>query len=168
MGQRRRVTISFSFWSSSVVEWGIVALVVLAIGGGFGQQYRSLQGQAEFAMVQSTMGSLRTALVLDFVQRRVQGKPEDVAQVQRNPFKLLQGAPANYAGEFSMAQVAEVTPGDWVFDAACVCIGYRPLNPQWLEPSADPAVLWFRVSGAVGPMQLTAMHAYRWQGQVVN
>jgi hypothetical protein len=88
--------------------------------------------------------------------------------VQRNPFKVLQVVPATYAGEFSTSRVKEVTPGNWFFDPECICVGYRALNPQWLEPSADPAILWFKVRGATGPLQLTAANAYRWQGQTVN
>ena len=164
----RRITVSFTFWSGPLLEWTVLGAVLLAVLSVSAIQYRNLQGQAEFATVQSTMGSLRTALVLDFVRNAVQGKPVDVAQAQHNPFKLLQALPANYAGEQAASRMSEVAPGQWVFDAECVCIGYRPVNTRGLDSVGEHGGFWFKVQDAGGPLQLIPLHDYRWQGLAVN
>ena len=166
--RRRRITVSFTFWSGPLLEWMVLGAVLLTVLSVSAVQYRNLQGQAEFATVQSTMGSLRTALVLDFVRNAVQGKPVDVAQAQHNPFKLLEALPANYAGEKASARMAEVAPGSWVFDPECVCIGYQPVSTRGLDSVGENGGFWFKVQDAGGPLQLTALHDYRWQGQAVN
>jgi len=56
-------------WSTRWVEWGLLALciaVVMEFLWRYGQQVRA---QSERAAVQSTLGALRTALVLDYVHR---------------------------------------------------------------------------------------------------
>ena len=143
-------------------------MVLLVLIGSYGRQSSALQGQAELATVQTTLGALRTSLVIDFLQKQTRGNGSDVASAQRNPFKVLDFPPANYAGEVAMSDIAAVVPGSWVYDKECACIGYRLQNPQWLEPSTEPSVIWFRVSRPPGPLQLTAMETYHWQGQTVN
>jgi hypothetical protein len=132
------------------------------------QQSHALQAQAELAAVQSTLGALRTSLVIEHLQKAVHTDQGVVAGLQQNPFLVLRSLPANYAGEVARADIAGMSAGSWVFDRECVCIGYLPLNPGSLEPSTDPAVLWYRVGGAPGPLQITAEQAYLWQGQAVN
>jgi hypothetical protein len=143
-------------------------VVLLVLIGSYGRQSSALQGQAELATVQTTLGALRTSLVIEYLQKHVRGGGSDVAPMQRNPFKVLDVPPTNYAGEVRMSDVASVPPGSWVYDTECACIGYRAQNPQWLEPAKDPSVIWFRVSPSPGPLQLTAMETYHWQGQTVN
>jgi hypothetical protein len=145
----------------------MVALMVVAIGV-MRQKADDLLAQAEVAAVQSTLGSLRTALVIAHLQKVVQAGQGVVVDLQQNPFKILQGVPANYAGEVGRSDLAGVVGGSWVFDKECVCIGYVPMNAESLEPKVQPAVLWYRISGAPGPLQITATESYRWLGQAVN
>jgi len=142
--------------------------VLLVLIGSYGRQSSALQGQAELATIQTTLGALRTSLVIDHLQKQVQPNGASVVPTQRNPFKVLGVPPANYAGEVPMLEIAGVAPGSWVFDKECACIGYRPQNPQWLEASTESSAIWFRVSSLPGPLQLAAMDTYRWQGQTIN
>jgi hypothetical protein len=157
-----------SVWSGRALEWAILLTVILVLIGSYGSQSIALQSQAEVASVQSTLGTLRTSLVVEHLQRQARGSGSDVVPVQRNPFKVLDVPPVNYAGEVSMSDIAGVAPGSWVFDQECVCIGYRPQNHNWPESSTEPAALWFRVSPPPGPLQLTALEQYYWHGQTVN
>jgi hypothetical protein len=155
-------------WGGRMVEWGILALVILVFAGVFGQQLREVQARAELAVIQSTLGALRTALVVEHIKHTVAGNTKSVAVPQRNPFLLLDTVPVNYAGEHAVLQSEAVTPGSWVFDPACSCVGYVLLHPQWLESPPNLPALWFSVAGSSAPLSIHATQTYRWQGQVVN
>jgi hypothetical protein len=45
-------------------------------------------------------------------------------------------------------------------------VGYLPIWGEWLNSPSGDVMLWYRVAGANGPLQLTAREAYSWQGQV--
>ena len=53
------------FWSVRIVEWSLLAAVIVLLVLLFARQVRVIQGQGELAAVKSTLGALRTALVLD-------------------------------------------------------------------------------------------------------
>ena len=154
-------------WNTRLFEWGVVCLVVLAALFGVGRQYRAMQAQAEFAAIESMLGSLRTALVLDYLHSSVQRGTATEAERVKNPMQLIQ-TPVRYAGPIGMSAQASVEPGSWLFDPACICVGYRPLNPQWLEPQMEFPVLWFRVRDAGGPYTLTPAQPYVWRGQSIR
>jgi hypothetical protein len=150
-----------------VVEWSLLLLVILVVAGVFVRQFRYVQGQGELAAVKTTLGALRTALLLDHLKRAVED-PAALRPVQRNPFLLLEPVPANYAGALASAKGQGLRPGSWVFDAFCNCIGYEPLYPQALDLPSDAPALWFRVSAPPGPLQIQAMQTTLWQGQSVD
>lgn len=153
---------------SRLVEWSLLAGVIVVLALVFARQVRVLQGQAELAAVKTTLGALRTALVIDHVQKNVVAGNSSMALVQRNPFELLQRRPVNYFGEMTVAQAVAAPAGSWVFDPVCTCVGYAPIDAQWFDSPSGDAMAWYQVSGAPGPLQLTAKEAYVWQGQVMN
>lgn len=155
-------------FSLRVLEWGLLAIVVLAVVLLFLRHAREVRGQAEFAAIRSTLGALRTAFVFGHLKARTAGPQASVAVVQRNPFGLLQRRPANYLGEISAAEAAAAVPGSWLFEPECACVGYLPIDPQWLASANGAMTLWFRVIAGPGPLQLVAMDAYLWQGQVLD
>lgn len=155
-------------WSGRLREWGIVVVVLLTLMAVFERHVRVVQSQGELAAVKSTLGALRTALVLDFLQQTVHTARPNVLAPQRNPFLLLKALPDNYAGEFGALHMDTVAPGRWVFDPNCSCVGYLLLYPQGLESPAPVPAIWFKVGGAPGPLQITAMETYVWQGQLLN
>ncbi|MDO8767552.1 MAG: hypothetical protein Q7K57_02375 [Burkholderiaceae bacterium] len=153
---------------SRLVEWSLLAGVIVVLGLVFARQMRVLQGQAELAAVKTTLGALRTTLVIDHLQKTVVAKNSSMALVPRNPFELLQRQPVNYRGEMTPAAAAAAPAGSWVFDPVCTCVGYLPIYAQWFDSPSGDVMAWYRVSGAPGPLQLTAKEAYVWQGQVMN
>jgi hypothetical protein len=153
---------------SRVIEWCVLAALLLIVMGVFQRQMRAVQGRGELAAIQSTLGALRTAFVLEHIRQTVAGHAQSVAAPQRNPFLLLESVPPNYAGEHAVLQLESTAPGSWVFDPVCSCIGYVLLYPQWLETPPDLTTLWFSVLGRTGPLTINAVGAYVWQGQVVN
>jgi hypothetical protein len=146
------------------VEWGLTLLIIMLVTAYFGREFRNVQAQGELAAVKTTLGALRTALLLDHLKRAIEGT-EQTSPVQTNPFLLLAPVPVNYAGVLSENQAKLLKPGTWVFDAYCRCIGYEPLYSYALNTAADTSGVWFRISAPPGPLQITAMQSYRWQDQ---
>lgn len=168
MAMDRSAPLPVPLWSVRMVEWSLLAAVILVIALVFGRQVQVVQGQGELAAVKSTLGALRTALVLEHLQQNVMVHAQPVANTQRNPFELLDRPPANYLGEMSRAQAAFAPPGSWFFDRDCACVGYVPLDPRWLDSPSGSTVARYRLSGAPGPRQLVADEAYVWQDQVLD
>nr|WP_295786316.1 hypothetical protein [Rhodoferax sp.] len=149
-------------WSRRLTEWCFVALILLGLGFAFEREIRSLQAQSERVLVWSSLASLRTALVLNRLARQV--RPDDQSLVEKNPFRLLQQLPPNFAGEMPMRDVYRVAPGSWMFDPDCPCVGYRLQYPEWLEPAQEVSAIWFRIGNAGGSPSMTPLAEYRWLG----
>lgn|GEM_PF-1576637 len=152
-----------------LVEWGLMALLVLSLVVLFLHQTRDVQAQAEGAAVKRTLAGLRTAMTLDYLRvqagGQVHGTATSVAVSQRNPFELLDRVPTGYVGEKHWDVAASIKPGSWFFDRACPCVGYLPAGPPG-QFSAEPlGLLQFRLVSGSGPIQLVADRQYLWQGQ---
>jgi hypothetical protein len=159
---------SAPLWSRRLTEWSLLVLVLGVVVWAFGHQVRVVQGMGERAAVQSTLGAVRTALVIDHMQTSMRSADTGNAVRQNNPFLLLRSSPANYAGNTTRADMEAVAPGSWVFDPDCVCIGYRLLYPQWLESPVGAEGVWFRIESTAGPLQVTPLERYLWQGVEVD
>jgi hypothetical protein len=146
----------------------VVAGIIVVLAFVFARQVRVLQAQAELAAVRSTLGALRTALVINHLHQKVGGFSASVVNMQRNPFEVLAHRPVNYLGAMSASQVLGVPAGSWVFEPVCDCVGYVPLYSQWFVSPSGDVMAWYRLSGEAGPLQLTAKEAYAWQGEVMN
>ena len=154
-----------TFWSLRMVEWSILAFLVLGSGFWFVRQAYVVKGQSELAAVRTTLGALRTAFVLEHLRQAVRDSPESVAPSQRNPFNLVQGRPANYRGAISPGQLTDVPAGQWFFETVSESVGYRPFHAEWLYSPNGGNVVWYQVSQAPGPLQLKPLDSYRWQGE---
>jgi hypothetical protein len=168
MAQRRAQHLTWAGWSRTI-EWALAGLVVAVLVVVFTRHMRVVQGQGEYAAVKTTLGALRTALVIDYLHRHADPAFDaSVAKEPRSPFDLLQYRPVNYAGIVTARQALAVAPGSWVYDPACPCVGYRPVDDDWFDsPSGEP-LAWYMLGGAPGPLQLTARERYLWQDQVLD
>ena len=172
MAARAMRPLNLPTWSRTL-EWSVMGLVVAMLVATFMHYMRVVQGQGEFAAVRSTLGALRTALVIDHLQRSAAQVSNasvigSVSDAQRNPFDLLQHRPTNYSGVASREHAAAVMLGTWVFDPVCPCVGYRPLNDLWFDSPSGEFMAWFQLHGAPGPSQLTGQEIYRWQELVLD
>ena len=159
--------------SRRVIEWSIIAAVLIGLVWALEHEVRVVRGQGERVAVRSTLASLRAALVIDHLTAQVRPKSSAAAAASataaaKNPFTLLQGVPPNYAGERAMRDIFSAPPGSWVYDAECGCIGYRLLYPQWLEPEQTADAIWLRIGGANGEPRLVPLADYRWFGYRLN
>lgn len=163
---------------SRLVEWTLVAAVIITLALAFAYYANRVRGQSELAAIRLTVGALRsTPAVEDLRQKMPQAAPSSATNTY-NPFELLRQRPGNYRGEAPDAQSAGAlaTPGSWVFERTCICIAYRPLDTRWLDSPSGDALLWFYVLGPQGKkqisnpglLQLVAREAYRWQGQLID
>ena len=146
-------------------EWGLLALLILALVLLFLHKAQQVQGQAELATIKTTLGALRTAAIMDDLQAKARGR---AGATQVNPFELLQVRPVNYQGALSPLQATGVREGSWWFDLDRGCVTYAPLEPRWLTGHSGGAVLRFRVIAGGGPLQLEALEPYLWQGMRVD
>lgn len=160
-------------WQGRWVEWSVLLVLVVVVSSVLWRYGQQVRAQAERAAVQSTLGALRTALVLNQLQtvllparKTAPLLPADMPSP--NPFTLLQQRPANYAGEVPAALLQEVAGGQWVFDPRCACVGYKPQEPAALDAPAGAQALWFVLESGPGAMQLRSMQAYVWGGQVLE
>lgn len=171
---------------------GAVVLILLLIGLWYA---RKLQAQAEFYTAQSTLGALRTALVIHQLQsalghtatQRSKATPISAATSTLasastslaatatasvpNPFTLLAQEPTNYNGERS-STTTEWVPGMWMFDAQCPCIGYLPKYFQSTTNTTNTTTatqpLWFFFKTVDNAPTLVVQHAYEWEGLFIQ
>jgi hypothetical protein len=156
-----------SNWSR-LLEWSVLAGVIIVLGLAFVRQVRVVQGQAELAAVKSTLGALRTAFVIDYSRKQMTVGVSDPTSPQPNPFELLERHPLNYRGVMSAAEAVKASSGGWMFDPVCICVGYLPLDEQWFDSPHGDLIAWYQVSDTPGPLQLTVKALYVWQGQGMN
>lgn len=147
-----------------MVEWSILALVVLGFAGLFGHYTQRVHSQAERAAVLTTLGALRTALVLEQLHPTVRTVTTSIA----NPLDALAQYPATYAGTVTGRDVAAVAPGQWVFDDDCACIGYKPTYLDWLQSNQQLQALWFQRRGRGSATLLVPLDRYVWDGLLVE
>jgi hypothetical protein len=163
---------------SRLMEWSLVAVVIIALALAFAYYASRVRGQGELAAIRLTVGALRSTLAIEDLRQKLPHAVPSTAPIPYNPFELLRERPGNYRGEVADAQSASAltTPGNWVYERTCACIAYRPLDTRWLESPSGDALLWFYVLGPQrekqtsnqGPLQLVAREAYRWQGQLID
>ena len=155
--------------ATRMVEWGILAAMILVVVAVAGQYVRVLRAQAERSAVLSTLGALRTGLVIAHLRGASTAYTvSSGGPPQSNPFTELQTLPLNYRGELSVSESLAMPTGGWVYDPQCVCVGYIPLDAGWSDGASQAGALWFKVVSGPGPRQLTAQDAYTWRGTVVK
>ena len=154
--------------SRRLLEWSLLAILVLFVVMLFLRQTFVVRGQAELAAVKTTVAALRTAMALRQLEMQVAGYTPVVVAQQQNPFLLLQRKPLNYVGESDLTSALNAPPGSWIFNPTCRCVGYLPTDENWVSAPNGAEVIWFRVSAPAEPPQLVAVQPYRWQGQTLD
>ena len=150
-----------------LLEWCLLMLVVVLVVVGLNQQFRVVRGQGELAAIKTTLGALRTALVIDHMKAALADRLSKASATPVNPFLLLSHVPATYAGELQHLQGQPVPSGSWVFDPYCRCVGYQPLSIESLDAGVAPFTLWFAIEDTA-PLQISPIKTYHWQGELIN
>jgi len=152
------------------VEWLALALLLLVLMAVFLRYAREVHGQTELAAIRSTVGALRTALVVEHLRQQVAGGSGVAAAkaASVNPFDLVGKLPVGYAGAQSRLEAQRAPAGSWVFAPDCGCVGYRPLDDAWLEATSSDGWVWFALTRRDAVLQLHTKENYRWRGETLD
>ena len=165
-----------------IFEWACLLLLVAVIIAVLVDKGRDIQGRAEFAAVQTTLGALRVSLVLEQMRVVSGGGHGTLAPVTNmpppNPFAMLAKYPKNYAGEMSLADaraLGNTLPrGTWSYDRKCPCIGYRPMNERQFAALSGGELIVFEIRSESAaetnapPSILAAREPYWWFGELIQ
>jgi hypothetical protein len=149
------------------IEWLLLALLITALLTTFSRYARQVQGLGELAALKTTVGALRSALVIDHLQRQL-APASPAVPATGNPFDLLKQKPAAYLGALTEAQAAQAPDGAWFYVPSCPCVGYRPMDETWLESHSANPTLWFELTGWPGVLQLRPKENYLWGEESVS
>jgi prepilin-type N-terminal cleavage/methylation domain-containing protein len=107
---------------------------------------RYYQEAAEKAVMEQTVGALKSAVTLRAASLLLKGRERDIGSLAHaNPIEWLMEPPSGYRGEFR-APDPPVPPGSWYFDATRSELVYVPNLDAHLKPNPDGSKrLRFRV-----------------------
>lgn len=128
----------------SLLESVVVLIIVLVVLGLMMNRFTYYQEQAEKTAMETMVGTLQSALTMQYSQILTRGKASDsIVLAQSNPINWLQQPPKNYAGELYDLSPLTVEPGKWVFDLRSHDLVYVPRNKKYLKPGKD-GLKWIR------------------------
>jgi prepilin-type N-terminal cleavage/methylation domain-containing protein len=115
----------------SLLELLIVVVIVSVLVVAAIERLLALRFEAERAVVQSTVGALRSALYIDYAGAAARGELARMdTAAGSNPMRRLVEKPETYAGEFFGADPSLFEPGTWYFDTRDRTVVYVVRFPQ--------------------------------------
>lgn len=128
----------------TLIELVIVISLVGILASIFFSRVLYYQEMAEKAAMQQVVGTLQSAMVLQYGPRMAMGSGSWINNINTdNPMEWLSQKPGNYAGEFNALKPAAVEPGNWAFDLATHELIYVPKHTEYFVPAKDGA-MWIR------------------------
>lgn len=122
----------------TLIELIVVIIIIVAMMGLFLDRMRFYQEQAEKTAMETVVGTVQSALTMQYGQLVTRGKPSDLgALAQDNPMNWLQKKPRNYSGEFYDPTPLAVESGNWVFDLKSRDLVYVIRNANYFTPGKD-------------------------------
>jgi len=101
----------------TLLELLISIVIVGMLGGLLMNRAQYYQEQAEKAVMEQTLGTLRSALHLQLASLVVKNRVADIPLLaERNPMEWLVEKPKNYLGEYFDPRPEDVVSGHWYFD----------------------------------------------------
>ncbi|MBL8511174.1 MAG: hypothetical protein JNM52_05965 [Betaproteobacteria bacterium] len=156
-----------------ILEWALVITLFTILIAVLGNKVREYQSLIEFSSVRYSLGSLRSAMAIHFLQEKTSSNHSQKIEPHKpvNPFLFLERLPNNYAGETSASEAKNtVPPGYWFFDSQCSCIGYHVMYTEEFNNADGSETLLISVTPAEdgkGPYLLVSKQTYRWYGEVM-
>jgi len=122
----------------TLLELIVVITIIVFLMGLFMNRMMFYQEQAEKTAMVQVVGTIQSALTLQYGEMLTRGKPSDVAALARdNPMNWLQKRPRNYSGEFYDPTPQAVVPGNWMFDLKTRDLIYEVRDSNYFEPGKD-------------------------------
>jgi prepilin-type N-terminal cleavage/methylation domain-containing protein len=133
----------------TLFELIVVICIIVVLMGLFFNRVLFYQEQAEKTAMEGVVGTIQSALTMQYGQVLTRGKSSDVAALaQDNPMNWLQKMPRNYAGEFYDPTPLAVESGNWVFDLKSRDLVYVVRSANYFKPGKD-GKKWIRFHIAV-------------------
>lgn len=111
------ITTKYHCRGFSLFELVVVIGVVAVLMSIFLSRVLYYQEQAEKAAMEGVVGTVQSALIMQYGRVLTRGRASDVEWLAKdNPMNWLQKLPLNYAGEFHAPTPLTVEAGNWVFD----------------------------------------------------
>lgn len=146
----------------TLFELVVVVIIISVLLGLFISRVMFYQELAEKTAMEQVVGTVQSALTLQYAQILTRGKPSDVpAMAIENPMNWLQKKPRNYAGEFYDATPLSAVPGNWLFDLKTRELVYIVQHTEHFKPGKD-GKRWIRfhvVSGYEKPLLVSLQNA---------
>lgn len=128
----------------TLIELIVVIIIIVVVMGLMLNRFTYYQEQAEKAAMETVVGTLQSALTMQYGQMLTRGKTSDLpALAQDNPMNWLQQKPRNYSGEFYDPTPLAVDSGNWVFDLKSRELVYVLRNSNYFKPGRD-GLKWVR------------------------
>jgi len=122
----------------TLLELIVVITIIVFLMGLFMNRMMFYQEQAEKTAMVQVVGTIQSALTLQYGEMLTRGKPYDVAALARdNPMNWLQKRPRNYSGEFYDPTPQAVVPGNWMFDLKSRDLIYVVRDSNYFKPGKD-------------------------------
>jgi len=117
----------FTLLELVVVICIISLLAVVALG-----YYRKLLIEVEQTTLEYNVGSLRSALAMQFAAYYVAGRLEGIQTlIEDNPMEFLTQKPKNYLGSLTVRQAHNIQSGHWYYDNEAKLLIYLVQNSEY-------------------------------------
>lgn len=151
-GERRNGLSCSGQGGFTFLELVVVVIVVSILFLAALDKMWTLQTTVERTTMEYNLGTMRSALALQFVDRIVRKDEAGIRQLAgSNPMSFLNQRPGNYLGEFDGADPSTLERGNWYFDRQQKVLVYLVNNQQFFHSvlSGPPRVRWFvKLDGA--------------------
>jgi len=144
----------------TLVELIVVICIIAICAALLLDRLRYYQEAAEKAVMEQTIGALKSAVQLRAAAMLLRGQERDIGSLARaNPIEWLMDPPPGYRGEFRALEPA-LPPGSWYFDATRSELVYVPNLDTHLKPAPDGSKrLRFRVQIEFEPVERDSKRA---------
>ena len=143
----------------TLIELIVVIIIVVVMMGLLLNRALFYQEQAEKTAMETVVGTIQSALVMQYGQAMTRGKMGDAAALaQDNPMNWMQKKPRNYVGEYYDVTPLTVEPGNWMFDLKSRDLVYVLRNTDFFKPGRD-GKKWirFHVAAQQEPSRLPSL-----------
>ncbi|MBU0592981.1 MAG: type II secretion system GspH family protein [Gammaproteobacteria bacterium] len=120
-----------------MLELVVVASILAIFAGILLNRMLYYQEVAEKMNMETTAGTLRSALLLKIAEYMTTGRTIEYEQIaQENPMDWLEVKPPNYVGAFSGSPPEGASSGSWYFDLSSRILVYRIGSGRYFLPDS--------------------------------
>ena len=123
----------------SLVELAVAVVILVVLAAVAINKFLPIQVDAEQAMLESTIGNLRSALGIKVASSIARDELAAIANLAgSNPMDLLTDPPRSYRGALAGSGTGTVEGGEWFFDTTARVLVYRVRNADGFRGGFGP------------------------------